>query len=84
MQAADMGASDGSTVIDQLWKRRLQKALDEEPIAASLKEAVESLPGIDHGDLEAIIDGQCDADGTDGQQRSWQASSHCSATNVLD
>ena len=62
MEAADIGASDGSIVIDQLWKRRLQEALDEEPIAASLKEAVESLPeAIDQDDLEAIIDGQSEA-----------------------
>ena len=58
-----MGASDGSTIIDQLWKRRLQKALDEEPIGVntSVKEAVKSLPGIDQEDLEAIIDGQSEA-----------------------
>ena len=61
MEAADIGASDGSIVIDQLWKRRLQKALDEEPIAASLKEAVKSLPDIDQDDLEAIIEGQSEA-----------------------
>ena len=61
MEAADLGASDGSIVIDQLWKRRLQKVLDEEPIAASLKEAARTLPGVDQDDLEAIIDGQSEA-----------------------
>ena len=59
MEAADLGASDGSVVIDQLWKRRLQKVIADEPIAVSLKEAVRSLPGVDHEAIidEAIIDG---------------------------
>ena len=61
MEAADLGASDGSVVIDQLWKRRLQKVIADEPIAVSLKEAVRSLPGVGYDDLEAIVDGQNEA-----------------------
>ena len=60
-QQGDLGASDGSVVIDQLWKRKLQKLLAETPIAASLIEAVRTLPGVDQDDLAAIIEGQRDA-----------------------
>ena len=61
MLKADQGASDGSINIDPLWKRKLQKLLAETPIAASLLDAVRTLPDVDQDDLEVIIDGQREA-----------------------
>lgn len=61
MQPHDLGAADGSIAIDHLWKRKLLKLLNETPVAATLRDAVRSLPEVDQEDLDAVIDGQRDA-----------------------
>ena len=61
MDPCDVGAADGSVVVDQLWKRRLKQLIADTPLPASLHEAVHTLPDIDLEDMEAIIDGQREA-----------------------
>ena len=56
-------ASDGSIVVDHVWLRQLQRALDETECPASLDDALHPLLAcfpdeIDAGDLQAAVDGQ--------------------------
>ena len=56
-------ASDGSIVVDHVWLRQLQRALDETECPASLEDALRPLTArfpdeIDAGDLQAAVHGQ--------------------------
>ena len=58
MESADQGAADGTIGIDHVWKRKLERLLRDTPLPATLSESVQTLPGVDMDDLQAVIEGK--------------------------
>ena len=60
--AADAGAAHGTVGIDHVWRRRLQRAIDETVPPVSFEDAVRPLtqhfPEINFDDLRAVAQGQ--------------------------
>ena len=52
------GSDAGTVVIDQVWRRKLQRLIADTPVAATLPDATSTLPDVDLDDLEAVIDRQ--------------------------